>query len=75
MLDLRAGQIERNDLIDRLAGDQRLGLDRAALQAIIDDAHNLAGAAAAQVDAFVLESGAWAKKYPEAAAYAPGDIL
>lgn len=34
--DLRAGKISENNLLDRLAEDGRLGIDRAALQEIFD---------------------------------------
>ena len=73
--DLRAGKIERNDLIDRLEADERLGLERSQLAAIIargDDAH---GAAKAQIKAFVGEVAKLAEAYPDAAAYKPGAIL
>ena len=73
--DLRAGKIGHNDLIDRLAADERIGLDRSALQALLADEERFLGAARAQVDAFVAEAEAIQKRYPDAAGYEPGAIL
>ena len=73
--DLRTGKIERNDLIDRLEADERLGLERSMLEGIIakgDEAH---GAAKAQIEAFMTEVAKLMAMHPEAAAYKPGSIL
>jgi len=75
VLDLRNGVIATNDLIDRLAGDRRLGLSREALSAIIDKAEALTGAAQTQVDAFAEATVPWKERYPNGAAYTPGSIL
>ena len=72
---LRAGEIERNDLLERLAADSRLRLDRAKVEAVLARAPELTGAAGSQVDAFVAEAAAWAARVPEAAAVRPGRIL
>lgn len=72
---LRAGEIERNDLMDRLAGDARLRLDRARVEAVLARAPELTGAAGAQVDAFVAEAAAWSARVPESARVRPGRIL
>ena len=50
--DLRAGKISENNLLDRLAEDGRLGIDRAALQEIFDAISAATGMADAQVEAF-----------------------
>jgi adenylosuccinate lyase len=63
------------DLLDRLAADPRLPLDRAALDAALADRTSFTGAAGAQVDAVVATVGELVDAYPQAAAYAPGAIL
>ncbi len=73
--ELRAGTLERNDLLDRLAADTRLRLDRARVQAVLDRAPELTGTAGAQVDAFAAEAAAWSVRVPEAAAVRPGRLL
>jgi adenylosuccinate lyase len=73
--DLRHGTIQHNNLVERLAGDARLGLDRATLEAILARGNRESGAATAQVDAFSAAAREWESRFPEAAAYAPGAIL
>ena len=63
------------DLLDRLAEDPRLPLDRAALDAALADRHSFTGAAGAQVDRVVAAVGELADSYPEAAKYTPAAIL
>jgi adenylosuccinate lyase len=64
-----------NQLLDRLAADPRLPLDRADLDALMADRLSFTGAAAAQVAAVVSRIDEIAKRYPAAAAYTPGAIL
>ncbi len=64
-----------NDLLDRLAADKRLGLDRATLDALIAEPLSFTGAAHSQVAAVVARIGDIVRAYPEAATYAPGSIL
>ena len=64
-----------NDLLDRLAADPRLPLDRAGLDAALADRSVFTGAAAAQVDAVVAEVAALVARYPRAASYTPAPIL
>lgn len=73
-LAMRAGARE-NELLDRLAADERIPLDRAALDALLADRLSFTGAAGAQVAEVVRQVEAVAAAYPEAAKYAPGDIL
>jgi adenylosuccinate lyase len=73
--DLRTGSAERNDLVERLAGDDRIPLSADDIQAIIDDAANLTGAAGAQVDGFCAAVEEWGARYPAAASIKPGSIL
>jgi adenylosuccinate lyase len=73
-LALREGA-ERNELLDRLAADERIPLDRAGLDALMADRLSFTGAAAGQVAAVLGRVEDVVKRYPEAAAYAPGAIL
>ena len=63
------------DLIDRLAADPRLPLDRAALDAALADQASFTGAAGEQVDRVVAAVVDVVDSYPEAARYTPGAIL
>ncbi|MGB5795337.1 MAG: adenylosuccinate lyase [Mycolicibacter algericus] len=63
------------DLLDRLAADERLPLDRAALDVAIADRQAFTGAAADQVDQMMAEVTALVERYPSAAGYVPGAIL
>ncbi len=74
-LAMREHGAERNDLLDRLAADQRLGLSRDALAEAVASPLSFTGAAADQVDAVVARVEALASRHPEAASYAPGAIL
>ena len=73
--DLRAGTITENDLLDRLAGDDRLPLSRGELGAILDAGRANAGSAQRQVAAFSGTVAEFAAKHPDGASYQPGDIL
>lgn len=73
--ELRTGEIATNDLLDRLATDDRLPLSKAQLQSIIDRASELTGAATAQAEAFEAKLQPWAARFPKAASYQPGAIL
>lgn len=63
------------DLIDRLAGDPRLPLDKVALEAALEDKQAFTGAAGDQVDGVVAAVGELVSRYPEAAKYTSGAIL
>ncbi|WP_046319125.1 adenylosuccinate lyase [Mycobacterium sp. UM_Kg1] len=63
------------DLLDRLAADERLPLDRAALEEAVADRQAFTGAAADQVDRVAAEVAELVERYPGAAAYQPGAIL
>ncbi len=63
------------DLLDRLAADDRLPLDRAALDAALADKHAFIGAAEQQVADVVAAVGRLARPYPDAARYTPAPIL
>src|SRR6202000_1841402 len=63
------------DLLDRLATDPRLPLDRAAIDAALADRKAFIGAAGDQVDTVVAKVDALVTRYPDAAKYTPGAIL
>jgi adenylosuccinate lyase len=73
-LEMRRG-LAANDLFDRLSRDERLGLTREQIATLVADPIEFTGAAVDQVQAVVRKVDELAKRYPEAAAYAPGDIL
>ena len=73
--DLRQGTINHNDLIDRLANDERLGLSRETLDAILANGSRDAGRAQAQVRAFAERVAKLEAEHPQAAAYNAGAIL
>jgi adenylosuccinate lyase len=73
--DLRTGKVEKNNLVERLAGDARLGLDRATLDAILSKGDRESGAAKAQIEAFAGVVRQLEAANPHAAAYGPGSIL
>ncbi len=63
------------DLLDRLAADDRLPLDRDALDAAVADRQAFTGAAADQVDRVAAEVAELLERHPAGAAYSPGAIL
>ena len=73
--DLRLGIIHRNNLVERLAGDARLGLSHEALSAILAKGDRESGAAKAQIQAFAAAVRSLEAASPAAAAYCPGSIL
>ncbi|MGA5702814.1 adenylosuccinate lyase [Peterkaempfera bronchialis] len=73
-LAMREGA-RHNELLDRLAADDRIPLDRAGLDALLADRLSFTGAAGAQVAEVVRRIQEVADRHPEAAKYAPGAIL
>lgn len=73
--DLRLGKIQHNDLLDRLAADSRLTLDRQQLQGIFEQNQTNVGNAKIQVEQFVKRIAPILKANPQAAQYSPGSIL
>ncbi|MFH8616264.1 adenylosuccinate lyase [Streptomyces sp. NPDC017979] len=74
-LAMREQGVERNELLDKLAADERIPLDRSELDALMADKLSFTGAAADQVAAVVRAVEEVVARYPEAAGYAPGAIL
>lgn len=63
------------DLVQRLAADDRFPLDEKQLQEALADRHAFIGAAESQVSRVVSRVDDLVRQYPEAAGYAPGDIV
>jgi adenylosuccinate lyase len=74
-LEMRETGRADNDLLDRLAADSRLPLDRARLQALIEDRASFTGLAEAQVAAVLGRIEAVVAEHPDAASYVPRSIL
>ncbi len=74
-LNMREHGADRNDLLDRLAGDPRLGIDAAELDALVARPMDFTGAAATQVATVIQRVEDVAAAHPEAAAYVPAPIL
>ncbi len=70
----QSGQAD-NDLLARLAADERLGLSGDDLRAAIGDPLRLAGAAPDQVDELVAAITPIIEKHPDAARYVPDAVL
>jgi adenylosuccinate lyase len=64
-----------NDLLDRLADDGRLPLNRTDLDALLADRAPLGGAAAEQIAAIVADVATLVSRHPDAAIYRPSAIL
>ena len=63
------------ELLDRLAGDKRIGLSKKALLGILAESARFVGAAPNQVDLFVAEVKPIAKRVKGAAEYRPTRLL
>ena len=74
-LALRVDSTSETDLLDRLAADSRLPLDRVTLDAVVEDPSTFAGNAPAQVAAVVERIAVVVAARPWAAAYDPEPIL
>jgi adenylosuccinate lyase len=74
-LEMRETGRTDNDLLDRLATDERLDVSRADLETALANPLDLAGTAGQQVAALVAEVAEVAAAHPEAAAYRPGSVI
>nr|WP_281361841.1 adenylosuccinate lyase [Nakamurella aerolata] len=74
-LEMREQGRTDNDLMDRLAADERIPLDRAQLAALLADPLSFTGFAGDQIAAVTGRIGAITAEHRDAAAYRPGDIL
>ncbi|CAN5736689.1 adenylosuccinate lyase [soil metagenome] len=66
---------EGNNLLERLAADERLPLDEAALTALVAEPLDFVGAAPAQVAAFADRVAEVVARHPEAAGHRPEPLL
>ncbi|AIG64656.1 adenylosuccinate lyase [Corynebacterium atypicum] len=73
-LNMRENGAEQ-DLLSRLAADERLPLGRAELDAALADRHAFIGAAQSQVDRVISEVARLAEAHPQAAVYRGQEIL
>ena len=73
--DLRTGQTKENDLISRLANDDRIPLSKEELDSLLAEGKENTGTARSQVDTFSAQVDKLVNKFPEAATYEPGSIL
>lgn len=71
----REGRGESGGLLEALAADQRMPLDRARLEELLADPVSFAGLAPRQVEAFLARVEEVTSRHPEAAAYRPPPIL
>ncbi|MDQ3484502.1 MAG: adenylosuccinate lyase [Actinomycetota bacterium] len=74
-LEMREKGADRNDLLDRLAADDRLGLTASDLAALVAEPLTFVGAALTQVDDVVRRIERLVTANPEAAGYRPDAIL
>lgn len=74
-LAMREQALDHNDLLERLAADERMPLDLAALNALISDPLEFTGDAGAQVDRVIDRIEIIAAAHPTAADYNPAPIL
>ncbi len=72
---LRSGDAGANDLLDRLAADDRIGLSRADLDGILAADETFVGNAIEQTDAFVGRVKTLIGRVPGVAAITPASIL
>ncbi|GHF56697.1 adenylosuccinate lyase [Amycolatopsis bartoniae] len=74
-LAMREEGLTRNDLLDRLAADERLPLSREDLDRLLADRLSFTGVAPAQVTAVAKQVESILARFPEAANYVPAPIL
>ena len=72
---LRAREVTQNDLLVRLAADERIPLSLEQLEALLEEGRSNAGSARSQVKSFDKSVSAWTAKFPHAVSYEPGSIL
>lgn len=73
--DLRQGKLNENDLLNRLATDERLHLRKEVLDSLLADGNRLTGMAKAEVATFQKAATEWLAPFAKAAGYQPSEIL
>ena len=71
----RSGETEKNDLLERLAGDERIGFSKEKIDQILESGRKATGSATTQIDHFAKSVDELADKFPDAAPYQVGSIL
>ena len=74
-LEMRQSGRADNDLLDRLAADERFPVDPKDLSDVLTNPIELAGRAGDHVDAIADRVAVLVENDPDAASYRPGDIL
>lgn len=74
-LDMRREGRLDNDLIDRVARDHRLNIPREKLAVALANPIEFVGTASRQIETFASQVEKVVRRYPEAAAYVPEEIL
>ena len=74
-LAMRESGTERNDLLERLASDPRLGLGHEEVKALVSEPLTFTGAAVSQVARVVTRVDEVVARYPEDAGYSASAIL
>jgi len=74
-LEMRERGRRDNDLLERLAADERLPLDLEQCRALLANPIDFVGAAPAQTCAFAATVEALVREHPDAARYVPGQML
>jgi adenylosuccinate lyase len=74
-LAMREKGVASNDLFDRLAADERLGLTLSDIESLVADSSAFVGTASTQVRALADRVAAVAALHPAAAGYVPAPIL
>ena len=73
--DLRSGATQKNNLLERLANDDRIPLNAETLNTLLAEGRENTGTAPSQIDHFAQAVGTLETTYPDAAHYEPGSIL
>ncbi|AZA08533.1 MULTISPECIES: adenylosuccinate lyase [Corynebacterium] len=63
------------ELVEKLAADERLPMNKEEIEAALADRHAFIGSAESQVDRVLARVRDLVNRYPEAAQYTPGEIL
>ncbi len=74
-LEMRERGRRDNDLLERLAADERLPLDLEQCRALLANPIDFVGAAPAQTCAFAATVESLVREHPDAARYVPGQML
>ena len=74
-LEMRERGLAENDLLDRLAGDSRIPLDRGELDKLLADRISFTGVAGRQVEEVAKRVEGVLERFPEASGYVPQPIL